>query len=75
MRNNCAIMSHAPMIIVDEPSVGSSTIVARILNTTFVVASFGAFSSKDKYLVGEAMGKYVMNYQTEPLALMVISTQ
>jgi hypothetical protein len=49
--------------------------VARILNATFVVTSFGAFSSKDKYLVGEAMGKYVMNYQTEPLVLMVISTQ
>jgi exonuclease III len=71
VRSNCAIMSHAPMTIVDEPSVGSSTIVAQVLNTTFIVTSFGAYSSKNKYLVGEAMANYVMaHYQDEPLILM-----
>jgi hypothetical protein len=70
VRSNCAIMSHAPMTIVDEPSVGSSTIVAKVLNTTFIVTSFGAYSSKNKYLVGEAMGKYVMaNYHVSGLLL------
>ena len=60
VRSNCAIMSHSPMTIVDEPGVGSSTIVAQVLNTTFIVTSFGAFSSRNKYESFEAMASYVM---------------
>ena len=54
MRSNCAIMSHSPMTIVDEPGVGSSTIVAQVLNTTFIVTSFGAFSSRNNSGLHEA---------------------
>ena len=53
-------MSHSPMTIVDEPGVGSSTIVAQVLNTTFIVTSVGAFSSRNKYESFEAMASYVM---------------
>ena len=71
VRSNCAIMSHAPLTVVDEPGVGRSTIVARVLNTTFVVTSMAASSYRDKYQEFEALGEYVRDkYEDEPLVLM-----
>ena len=77
VRDNCAMMSHTPLLILDEPDVGDSTIVAQIDvaggvgNTTFIVTSMSAVSSKDKYMAFEAMASYVMkNYVDEPLILM-----
>ena len=71
VRGNCAIMSHTPLKIVDEPSEGYSTIVAIVKNITFIVTSMSSISSENKYKDFEAMGKYVMaNYKDTPLILM-----
>ena len=71
VRGNCAIMSHNLLEIVDEPSEGDSTIVARVKNTTFIITSMSSISYENKYKDFEAMAKYVMaNYKDEPLILM-----
>jgi len=70
VRGNCAIMSHAPLEIIDEPSVGYSTIVARVLDKIFIVTSMSCMSYPTKYKAFEAMGEYVMRYKDDPLVLM-----
>ena len=71
VRGNCAIMSHAPLEVVDEPDAGYSTIVARVRNTTFVVTSMSSLSSATKYVAFQTMAEYVMaRYADEPLILM-----
>ena len=71
VRGNCALMSHAPLTLVDEPSVGRSTIVARVRNTTFIVTSMSAESYRAKYVEFSALGAYVAEtYADEPLVLM-----
>ena len=70
VRGNCAILSHTPLEIIDEPNVGYSTIVAKVQNTIFIVTAMSCYSSKNKYKSFEALAKYVMKYKDEPLILM-----
>ncbi|GMH81170.1 hypothetical protein TrST_g11761 [Triparma strigata] len=70
VRSNCAFMSHKEMKVVEEPSEGSSTIVAEVDDITYIVTSMSANSYASKWEDFKALSDLVMRYQDRPLVLM-----